>query len=190
MDLYTAIRERRSCRNYSPEPIDEDVIEKILDAAVWAPSPLNAQPWEFIVVTSDAVNEEIIGEAERCCEWAIKESGWNWLSGYKMDFLRPVPVIVAVVGNPAKTGVDQFMENGSTAYQHACAAAIQNIQLAAHAEGLGSLWFTFYDRAAMKKILGVKENKEVIALVCLGKAAGDPARAPRKSAADKTTYLK
>ena len=190
MDLYTAIRERRSCRNYSTEPVDEDVLGKIIDAAVWAPSPLNAQPWEFIVVTSETIKEKIIGEAERCCAWAVKESGWNWLSGYKMDFLHPVPVMVAVVGNPAKTGVDQFMENGSTAYQHACAAAIQNMQLAAHAEGLGSLWFTFYDREEMKKILEVKAPKEPIALVCLGKAAGEPARVPRKNAEDKTTYLK
>jgi len=190
MDLYTAIRERRSCRTYSPEPIDEEVVGKILDAAVWAPSPLNTQPWEFIVITREDVKEEIIAAAERCCGWAIDKSGWNWLSGYKMDFLRPVPVMVAVVGNPAKTGVDQFMENGSTAYQHACAAAIQNMQLAAHAEGLGSLWFTFYHREEMKKILDIKASREIIALVCLGKSTGEPTRTPRKSAADKTTYIK
>ncbi len=190
MDVMTAIRERRSCRNYSPEPISEETIEKVLEAAVWAPSPLNAQPWEFIVITSDTVKEKIIAEAERCCQWAIEKSGWDWLSGYKMAFLRPVPVMIAVVGNPKKTGVDMFMEGGSTGYQHACAAAIQNIHLAAHALGLGSLWFTFYDKQVMKDLLDIAPGNESIALVCLGKPAGEPAEAPRKDVKGKTTYIR
>ena len=190
MDLYEALKERRSCRNYSPEPIDEDVVEKILESAVWAPSPLNTQPWEFVVVMNPAVKDQIIAEAQRCCQWAIEESGWKWLKGYKMDFLRQVPVMVAVVGNPEKTGVDQFMTDGSTGYQHACAAAIQNMILAAHAEGLGSLWFTFYDKTAVKEILAVEDNKVPIAIVCMGKAAGDPVSAPRKSALKKTRFIR
>ena len=64
MDLFTAIKERRSCRNFLPDPIDEATIEKILEAATWAPSPLNAQPWEFVVVTSQEMKENIFVEAD------------------------------------------------------------------------------------------------------------------------------
>ncbi len=59
MDLYTAIKERRSCRNFLPDPIDQNTIEKILEAATWAPSPLNSQPWEFLVITNNEVKEKI-----------------------------------------------------------------------------------------------------------------------------------
>ena len=62
-------------------------------------------------------------------------------------------------------------------------------ELAAHAAGLGSLWFTFYDKNEIQKILGAEGGREVIALVCLGQANGEPAPVPRKSFKDKTTYI-
>lgn len=189
MDLFEAVKERRSCRAYSPDPVDEDVVLKILEAGTWAPSPLNTQPWEFVVVTSAEVKEKIFREAERCKGWALEKSGWNWLEKYKADFLKSVPVIVAVVGDPRKSGVDSFMEGGPRGYEHGCAAAVQNMLLAAHALGLGSLWFTFFDRANMGEILGVEPEKQVMALVCLGKPAGDQVDTPRKSVQKKTRYL-
>ena len=66
MDVFTAIKERRSCRNFSSEPVSEEALERILEAANWAPSPLNSQPWEFIVVTNKKVKAKIFSEAERC----------------------------------------------------------------------------------------------------------------------------
>jgi nitroreductase len=59
MDVFTAIRERRSCRNFLPDLVDEDAIEKILEAAIWAPSPLNMQGWKFIVITNQEIKEKI-----------------------------------------------------------------------------------------------------------------------------------
>lgn len=190
MDLFTAIKERRSCRKYLPEPIDAVILEKILEAASWAPSPMNYQPWEFIVVSGKAVKEKIHAEAKRCRQWAIEASGWKWLEKYRLDFLLSAPVIVAVVGDPQKTGVDMFMEGGGVAYQHACAAAIQNIQLAAHAEGIASLWFTLFDRSNLGEILGVVSGKQVVGLVCLGKADGDLPIPARKGVKQKTTFLR
>ena len=52
MDIFTAIKERRSCRNFMPDPVSDEVLEKILEAGTWAPSAANNQPWEFIVVTN------------------------------------------------------------------------------------------------------------------------------------------
>jgi len=190
MDLFAAIQERRSCRKFFPDPVDQESIKRILEAAVWAPSPLNLQPWEFIVVTNDEVKTKIHAEAIRCKAWALEKSGWQWIGGYKVDFLTAAPVIIAVVGDPKKTGVDMFMEGGSTGYQHACAAAIQNMLLAAHALGLGGVWFTFFDREAMGKTLGVDEKKTLIALVCLGRPDGRPTAMPRKDVRQKTSYIR
>jgi len=190
MDVFTAIKERRSCRNFSSEPVSEETIEKILAAAIWAPSPLNSQPWQFIVVTNKEVKEKIIAEAERCRKWAIETSGWEWLEKYKVGFLQSVPVMIVVVGDPKKSGVDQFQEEGPIGYQQACAAAIQNMQLAAHALGLGSLWFTFFDKKPMREILGIDAEKTPLAIVCLGKPAGEPLQMGRKDLEKKATYIR
>jgi 5,6-dimethylbenzimidazole synthase len=190
MDLFEAIRDRRSCRNYLPEAIDDNVIESILEAGTWAPSPLNMQPWEFVVITSNDVKEKIFDEAERCRRWSLEKSGWKWLDSYHVDFLKQAPVIVAVLGDPKKTGVDMFMDEGMEGYQAACAAAVQNIHLAAHSFGLGSLWFTLFDKKNLRDILGVSIEKTPVALVLLGKPGASPTAMPRKSVKDKTKYIK
>jgi len=190
MDLFTAIRERRSCRSFLDDPIDEAVLEKIIEAGTWAPSPMNAQPWEFIVVTSPEGKEKIYAEAERCRQWALSTSGWKWLDKYRIEFLKTAPALVVVVGDPKKTGVDQFMEDGSAGYQYACAAASQNMMLAAQALGIGSLWFTLFDRKNVSEALGVDPEKKVLSIVCLGKPSGAVAPVPRKPAVEKTRTIK
>ena len=189
MDVYEAIKGRRSCRSFSPKPVDGKALERILEAATWAPSPMNAQPWEFIVVTDPGVKERIRHEAERCRAWAREESGWGWLDKYRVDFLQSAPVLVVVVGDPKKTGVDRFQAGGGTAYQHACAAAVQNMLLAAHAEGLGSLWFTLYDKVNLSGLLGIDPERNPVAVVCLGVPEKEPAPVPRKDAGEKTRNL-
>jgi nitroreductase len=190
MDLFTAIENRRSCRSFSKEAIDSETIEQILEAAAWAPSPLNMQPWQFVVITNNSKKEEIFSEAERCCKWAVEASGWKWLNSYKVDFLKEAPVVIAVVGDPNKTGVDMFQEEGSVGYQLACAAAIQNILLASHALGLGSLWFTFFDKQEIRRILDIPDSKTPISLVCIGKAKSEPVATPRKDVKEKVRYVR
>ncbi len=190
MDLFEAIKRRRSCRAFSKEAVPQEVLEKILEAAVWAPSPMNAQPWEFIVVSNEEVKEKIAAEAERCREWALEESGWKWLKGYGMEFLKSVPVMIAVVGDPRKSGVDTLQKEGGVGYQNACAAAIQNMLLASHALGFGSLWFTFFDKQPLREILGIDAGKTPVALVCVGKPDAEPAPAGRKGVEEKTRYVR
>ena len=100
------------------------------------------------------------------------------------------PALVAVVGNPDKTGADRFLEDGGLGYQHACAAAVQNMLLAAHALGLGSLWFTLYDAEVMRNILGVEPGKMPLALVCLGKPSGELLKTPRKGPLERTRFIR
>ena len=190
MDLMTAIKGRRSCRNFLPEPVSDEMIGRILEAAIWAPSPLNTQPWEFIVVTNREVKEKLFSEGERCRKWALEKSGWKWLGSYPLNFLQSAPVIICVVGDPKKTGVDMFMEEGGVGYQAACAAAIQNMHLAAYSLGLSTLWFTLFDKKAMREILGIDSAKTPVALVCLGKAGSELTPVPRKDVKEKTTYVR
>ena len=190
MDLFAIIRERRSCRSFLPDPLDETLVAQVLEAGRWAPSPLNAQPWHFVVISAKNVKDRIHAEAQRCRQWAIEKSGWKWLGKYRLDFLQSAPTLIAVLGDPRKTGVDMFMPDGSTGYQHACAAAVQNMQLAAHALGLGSLWFTLFDKAALREILAIDADLMPQALVCLGRPADDMPPVPRKAIEKLTTYLR
>lgn len=190
MDLFTAMKERRSCRNFLSEPVEDAAIQKILEAATWAPSPLNSQPWEFIVITNQEKKGEIFSEAERCRKWALEKSGWKWLGSYSIDFLKFVPVVIAVVGDPKKSGVDMFTEEGPMGYKAACSAAIQNMHLAAHALGLSSLWFTLFDKKALREILNIAPEKMPLALICIGKPESLPAPIPRKNINDKVIYIR
>ncbi len=119
----------------------------------------------------------------------LQKSGWKWLGRYNVDFLLSAPALIAVVGDPDKTGADKFIEVGGVVYQHACAAAVQNMLLAAHALGLGSLWFTLFDAEVMRNILGVQSGKVPLAVVCLGKPSGEPLQVHRKAASEKTRFI-
>jgi 5,6-dimethylbenzimidazole synthase len=190
MDLVAAIKERRSCRAFLPDPIDEATIEQVLEAAVWAPSPANLQPWEFIVITGREVKEKIYATSNELKQAWFEKSGWNWVNKYSIDFLKDVPAMVCVVADPKKSGLDFFSAQGVEAYQHACAAAIQNMMLMAHSLSLGTLWFTLFDRDVVRGILGVAAEKDPMALICIGKPAEGPLQTKRKSPKDKTTYLR
>ncbi len=188
MDLHTAIKERRSCRNYLPDGLGKEIIEQLLEAAIWAPSPANNQPWEFIVITAPELKTKIFAEAETRRQILYEKSGWKWLNRYEVGFLKEVPVILAVIGDPKKSGADMFLKNGGVAYQHACAAAIQNILLTAYSLGLGTLWFTLFEKDALREILNIEPEKDPLALICVGKPAGEPFQTPRKTIQEKTTY--
>lgn len=189
MDVFTAIKGRRSCRKFLTDPISDETIEKILDAAIWAPSPANNQPWEFIVITGSEVKEKIFSESHACKQMLFEKSGWKWIGRYSVSFLKEVPVIIAVIGDPDKTGADMFLEGGGVCYQHACAAAIQNMLLAAHALGLGTLWFTLFDKDILRSTLNIDQGKNPLALICVGKEGTDPISTPRKDLKEMTRYL-
>ena len=190
MDVFTAIKERRSCRRFLPEAVDAKLIEQILEAGNWAPSPANQQPWEFIVIRSSDVKDKIIREAEPLKRKLCERSGWKWLDSYRIDFVKEAPVVIAVIGDPKRSGADMFLEEGTgRGYLEACSAVVQNMMLAAHALGLGSLWFTLFEEEWLGKILGLDPGKDPVALVCIGKAAGGPAPAKRKDFKDKTVYM-
>ena len=133
---------------------------------------------------------QIHDEAVRYKEELLQKSGWKWLGGYQLDFIKNVPVMVAVLGNSRKSGADMLMEETACAWRDACGAAIQNIMLTASSLALSSLWFTMFNRKALSDILPDREEGgEPLALVFLGKAAGKHVCSPRIELEKKVTYL-
>ncbi|NIS59807.1 MAG: hypothetical protein GTO13_03595 [Proteobacteria bacterium] len=180
MELWEAIRNRRSCRKFTPQEVKEGDLQGILEAATWAPSPANNQPWEFLILTNQEIKDQLHAACLKSKDEALQKSGWRWLGKYEIDFLLEAPIIVAVLGDPEKTGVDQFVGDSRDGYKYACAAAIQNMLIMAHSLGLAGLWYTLFDQTTVKGLLNVPGDRTVCALVCLGKPGAEPLQTPRK----------
>jgi nitroreductase len=153
MDALEAIRTRRSIRQYLPRPVPDEVVTGILRAAMSAPSAGNQQPWEFVVITDPAVREAIPAFHPYAA------------------MLRQAPMAILVCGN-------QRRESYKGYWVQDCAAATENLLLAAHASGLGAVWVAIYpqeDRVAkLRALLGLPGHVTPLALVPLGYPAEQP----------------
>lgn len=181
MDVVSAIKERHSCRNFSSEPVSDEEVTAIVEAAAQAPSPLNSQPWKFFAVTNEDFRRNVYEEGLRYKKVLLEKTGWGWLEKYDLEFLKNVPVMIAIAGNPKRSGADAFMEESAGAWRDACAAAAQNLLLAAKARGLSTLWFTMFDKKKVSGMLGIEGPEVPLFLVFVGKAAGDTPIMPKKS---------
>jgi nitroreductase len=144
-----AILNRRSIRAYTAEPVSDDLVAKLLAAAMAAPSANNQQPWHFVVIrdrgTLDAVPD--IHPHSR--------------------MVRQAPLAILVCGDPAA-------EKNPGYWVQDCAAATENLLIAATALGLGSVWLGVYPRedrvTGLRRLLGVPEPIVPFALVPIGRA--------------------
>ena len=147
-----AIRQRRSVHQFLSEPVGDEQLEAILEAGRWAPSALNSQPWDFVVVTDPQTRSQI--------GTILEQITLSW----KGFAAAPAMIVVAVSprGDP-----DHFVEDG--------AIAAQNICLAAHSIGLASSWAGVYGKKAvdkaLKKLLALPLTHRVIAVIPVGTAA-------------------
>ena len=180
MEFFDLVKARRSCRTFAATDVSDEQLEAILDAGQWAPSPLNLQPWEFIVVSDAEMKKRVRQVGEQARKEVIDGGGPGWAKKYGMDFLEQAPVLIIVVSNPRKGGLGGFFGQSQGAMQAAC-ACIQNMMLAAADLGLGSLWFTFFDPEAVRAVLGVPVEKEVVAIVPVGQPSQSPEPPPRKA---------
>lgn len=186
MDLFTALKERRSCRNFTSQEIEADTLHKILEAGGWAPSVMNLQPWRFYIVKNPTTKAKLKESCEALAQDIFAASGWKWVAKYSFDFLVQAPVLIAVAANPKDTGADQFIPGRGTGYAYSCCAAVQNILLAAHALGVDTLWFTLYDTPKAKEILGIPGELDLVSIVVAGHAAEAPKHIPRKPVTELT----
>lgn len=148
------IKNRRSVRNYRPEPVAKDLLEKIVDAGRLAATAINIQPWEFIVIIDPARKKELAD---------LTEYG---------KFIKNAGACIAVVAKDTK----YYLEDG--------AAATENILLAATELGLGSCWVAGDKKPYADKVLsflGVSEGYKLVSLVAVGYSEGElpnPAKRP------------
>ena len=151
MEVFEAIKSRRSIRKYTKDPVPEDLIVKILDAGRWAPSASNRQPWSFTVLKDEEVRRKIA----EATTYGI--------------FLAEAPLGIAVVVDPQAS--THPVEDG--------AIAAQNMLLAAHALGLGACWIgsynSFYEEK-IKTILSIPKNKRLLSIISIGFPAESPTK--------------
>ncbi len=168
MEIGKAIEKRHSIRSYKDEPVPEEKLLKVLEAARIAPSGRNSQSWKFIVVR-DHERRQALGRA----------SGGQ-------PHVHSAPVIIAgVATDPAS-----LMPCGIPAYPVDLAIAIDHMTLAAVGLELGTCWIGAFSQDEVKKILGVPENMKVVNLLTLGypNEAGRPKT--RKSLEEVICYEK
>ena len=161
MELWEAIRGRRSVRRFAERPVEAAALERLVEAAAWAPSGGNAQTWRFVIVTDQA-------EVRR-----IKTVSPGLLGG--------PPALVAVCQDLAEAR-RRGGALGETLLAVADAAmAAQNLLLAAHAEGLGTCVVASFHRGGVARLLGLEPGVEPILLVSVGWPAQTPPPSPRRA---------
>jgi nitroreductase len=182
MDVTEAIKKRRAVRQYRPDPVSRAEILAVLDAANHAPSGINRQPWEFVVVTGKKIAE--MGASYRS---TLDEYLAYWDQSPMRDFITrdgfirfsetfggaPV-VIVVLIPIDEKTNLRKAdLESAS--------AALENLLLAATALGLGTCWMTgpLRDEKTLRRILSIPDDREIVAVTPLGYPAKVPAAPPR-----------
>lgn len=159
MEAYECIITRRSIRKFDPsKPVPPEMVEKLLRAAMMAPSAGNQQPWEFIVLTDRALLDEMPNLHPYC------------------GMIREAALAVIVCGNKDRAKMPDYCPVD-------CSAATTNLLLAAHALGLGAVWAGVYPRPEriepIRKRFNLPENIVPIALVPIGWPAEKPAQPDR-----------
>ena len=176
MDFRDLVKKRRSYRAFDTAPVSEEQIRAIIEAGCWAPSPLNLQPWEFMVVTDPALKSQVSAVAGEAVQKVIDGDGPGWVKKYGLAFLEEAPVVLVVLYDASKGGLGVFFDQKHGALQ-AASACVQNMMLAAEDRGLGSLWFTFFSPDRLGSVLGIPDHLEIAGVIPIGKPKG-PAKAP------------
>jgi 5,6-dimethylbenzimidazole synthase len=168
--VYRVIRERRDMRHFRPDPVDPAVLQRLLMAAHQAPSVGFMQPWRFIRITDRDLRERIhaLVETERQRTAEALGDRKDEFRKLKIEGIRECGELLAAVlaedrdrhvfGRRALPEMDLA----------SVACAIQNLWLAARAEGLGMGWVSFFDPAALAELLGIPPGGKPVALLCLG----------------------
>ncbi|HEY8546056.1 MAG TPA: 5,6-dimethylbenzimidazole synthase [Acidimicrobiales bacterium] len=173
MDVYEAIFRRRDVRGqFTGAPVDPAVLERVLGAAHAAPSVGLTQPWDFILIDDDQVRKDfwahVQEERERFAATLDRERAAVF-AGIKIDGVLESSLSVVVTydpdrGRPAVLGRNTIDDAGL----YSVCLAIQNLWLAATAEGWGVGWVSFYDEAFLASLVGLPSSVRPVAWLCVG----------------------
>lgn len=164
-DLLELVKTRRSIRKFKTDPVSNEDVDKILEAARWAPSGFNSQPWEFAVVRDPELREVVL---KRLLEHMPSPS---------VKGMPKAPVFIFVFGDPrvrpfGPPPVSGNDRNWQFVYEASLACAFEHMHLAAASLGLGAMWVTACRipaaEKAVKEVLGVPDHLELYQMMALG----------------------
>jgi nicotinate-nucleotide--dimethylbenzimidazole phosphoribosyltransferase len=170
--FYDIARARRDIRRYRPDPLDPTLLERILAAGHNAPSVGQSQPWRFVVVTKPETRERaaLLADRERLAQAAkLEPEAARHLLDLQLEGIREAPVGIVVCCDRRTPGAGVLGRNTfDDADMWSCACAIQNLWLAARAEGLGLGWVTLFQPTDLAALIGLPEGVESLGWLCLG----------------------
>lgn len=170
MNVMQVIMARRSVRHFKPDPIPREVITTLLEAARHAPSAGNLQPWRFYAVWRDEVRSALAGAA------------------LGQLFIAQAPVVIVVSAVPEDSGL-KYGQRGRELYcLQDTGAAVQNILLAATAQGLGTCWVGAFDEGAVSRVLKLPPEERPVAIIPVGYAAREAIATSRKTLAEISSF--
>jgi 5,6-dimethylbenzimidazole synthase len=175
--VYRAIRERRDVRSgFLPEALADDVLLRLLGAAHNAPSVGLMQPWRFIVIRSLRVRgavRDIFSQAQKLAADSYEGERGELYRGLKLEGILEAPQNLCIACDPVSErghGLGRQSMPETAIYSAVC--AVQNLWLAARAEGIGVGWVSILDPDALKTLLGIPAHMVLIAYLCLGYVDG------------------
>jgi nitroreductase len=167
MDIWQAIEERHSVRAFDPEvEVSPEVVERLLRAAIRAPSAGNRQPWHFCVVRDPNLRKGLAAAA------------------YGQDYVAQAPVVVVVCADAEQSAV-RYGTRGRELYcLQDTAAATEHILLTAVASGLGGCWVGAFDEQEAARVLALPGRRRPVVILPIGKPAGSPSTRTGRRALD------
>ena len=182
MEITEAIKNRRSVRRMKSDPIDDETLGKVLEAARWAPSWKNTQCWRFVVVRDSGIKSNVTG-----CTIGGR-SGEN----PSANAIKQAPVLIVACAELGKSGLNagDFATDKGDWYMYDVALAMQNLILEAYSLGLGTVHLGLFDARKVAEILGVPEGFCVVAMTPLGYPDETPGTVPRKEIPEIVFYDK
>ncbi|MFD5313107.1 nicotinate-nucleotide--dimethylbenzimidazole phosphoribosyltransferase [Streptomyces ardesiacus] len=167
------MRERRDIRNgFRSDPIPHEVLLRVLEAAHTAPSVGHSQPWDFVVIrsadTRRAMHELAMRQRDAYAK-SLPKGRAKQFKELKIEAILDTPVNIVVTADPTRGGRHTLGRHTQPQMApYSSALAVENLWLAARAEGLGVGWVSFFDEREMVRALGLPEHLDVVAYLCVG----------------------
>ncbi len=172
MDVLEAIKGRRSIRKYKPDPVSDEALDAVLEAVRWAPSWANTQCWEVIVVREPEMKAKIAESLP---------SGNPALSSVRD---APILLVLCAIRNISGFKKGEVTTDKGDWFMFDIGLAMENLCLAAHSLGLGTVIIGLFDAKKVEGLLGVPGNISVVAMTPLGYPQGEVSAPRRKDLAD------
>ncbi|WP_345596043.1 nicotinate-nucleotide--dimethylbenzimidazole phosphoribosyltransferase [Streptomyces marokkonensis] len=167
------MRERRDIRNgFRSDPIPHEVLLRVLEAAHTAPSVGHSQPWDFVVIrsadTRRAMHELATRQRDAYAK-SLPKGRAKQFKELKIEAILDTPVNIVVTADQTRGGRHTLGRHTQPQMApYSSALAVENLWLAARAEGLGVGWVSFFDEREMVRALGLPEHLDVVAYLCVG----------------------